>query len=382
MLFHRLAAVGLMLSLVADRPYAADNTSQQVKLYDEGVMLRIPVNAFGQTLFFLLDTGCTLSVIDARFQPYLGKSAGTFSAETPLEMMNHQAIYVCPKVSIAGRSLGLANVTSLDLQMPRLISGQPCDGILGMDFFATNIVQIDFDRQTVSLFAAVPDEVRKTYVAVPLKQSSGRYWVKVLANHGQPVDLLVDIGDNSSIALDSETWQKLFSGGEGNTFTATVADVGNQTAQSKIGILDKLAVESLAYTNLHAIYIRNADDHSHLGLGFFRRHTVVFDFPDRMIYLEPGQRFAIPDKEDMSGLHLLREGENTIVYSVDENSPAAAQGIKPQDVIDSVNGQKASTLTMWAIRRLLKSRDGDKVTLQLKRGDVALQIELTLKQTL
>jgi len=345
-------------------------------------MLRVPVNAFGQTLYFLLDTGCTLSAIDARFQPYLGKAAGTFRAETPLEMMDHQAVYACPKVSIAGKPLGLANVTSLDLQMPRLISGEPCDGILGMDFFATNIIQIDFDRQVVSLFAAVPDEVRKNYVAVPLKQSSGRYVVEALANHGKPVDLLVDIGDNSSVALDSETWQQVFSGVKGNTFTATVADVGNQTAQSKIGSLDKLAVQSLAYTNLHAICIRNPDDRSHLGLGFFRRHTVVFDFPDRIIYLEPGQRFAVPDKEDMSGLHLLREGENTVVYSVDENSPAAAQGIQTQDIIDSVNGQKASTLTMWAIRRLLKSSNGAKVTLQLKRETIGLQVGLTLKQTL
>jgi S1-C subfamily serine protease len=41
------------------------------------------------------------------------------------------------------------------------------------------------------------------------------------------------------------------------------------------------------------------------------------------------------DKEDMSGLHLLRDGETTIVYYVDENSPAFADGIKPKDIIEA-----------------------------------------------
>jgi hypothetical protein len=266
------------------------------------------------------------------------------------------------------------------LQMARQISGQPCDGILGMDFFATNIVQIDFDRQFISLCPTVTDQIKETYIAVPLRQINHRYVMEVLINRSQPIDLLVDTGDNSSVSLNSETWQKVFPTGEGHIFTATVADAGNQMAQSKIALLDKLVVEGLTYTNLHAIYIRNPDDRSHLGLGFFRRHTVVFDFPDQMLYLEPGQRYSFPDKEDMSGLHLLRQGETTIVYSVDENSPAAAQGIKPGDIIDAINGQPASSLTMRVIRRMFKSHDGDNVSLQTKRGDDASRVNLTLKQ--
>jgi len=378
----RLVAIVLGLNLASGVIYSADQTGQTIKLYDDGVMVRVPVSAFGRTLYFLLDTGFTISAIDSKYQPYLGEATTTLSAETPLGTNALQPVFHCPEISIAGKPLGLQKITSLDLQMARLISGQPCDGVIGMDFLGNNIVQIDFDSQTVSLRSTVPDFIKKSYVAVPLKQFEHHYMVEASANRASSVDLLVDTGDNSSVSLNPEEWQRVFAAAEANRFNATVAGIGNQTAQSRIEVLGKLAVEGLSYTNLHATYIRNPADPSHLGLAFFRRHVVVFDFPDRMLYLEPGHRFSNPDKEDMSGLHLLRQGEKTIVYSVDENSPAAAQGIHPGDIIDAINGKNTSIMTMRDIRRMLKSHDGEKVSLQTKRGNSVTPVNIVLRQTI
>jgi S1-C subfamily serine protease len=152
--------------------------------------------------------------------------------------------------------------------------------------------------------------------------------------------------------------------------------------QSKVGAVKQMAIEGLNYTNLHATYIHNPADPSHLGLGFFRRHNVTFDFANQILYLEPSQGFSTPDKEDMSGLHLLRQDGITFVYSVDENSPAFVGGIKPNDVIKLVNGQNASSLTLKTIRRALQSHDGDRVELQVRRGNDLLNFEFTLKQTI
>jgi hypothetical protein len=201
-------------------------------------------------------------------------------------------------------------------------------------------------------------------------------------NHTQTLDLMIDTGDNSSISLNSEGWQKVFSTNQTNEVSTTVAGIGDQVAQSKVGVVGQLAIGGLTYTNLHAAYIQNPTDPSHLGLGFFRRHNVTFDFANQMLYLEPGQNFSMPDKEDMSGLHLLRDGEVTIVYSVDENSPAFAHGIRSKDIIESVNEQNASSLTMKAIRLILQSRDGDKVILQVRRGDDLLDFEFALKKAI
>jgi hypothetical protein len=193
---------------------------------------------------------------------------------------------------------------------------------------------------------------------------------------------MVDTGDNSSISLNSEAWQEVFGNDDTNVIVTTVADAANQVAQSKIGVIRRLAIGNLNYTNLHATFILNPTNPSHIGLGFFRRHNVTFDFENRRIYLEPGQTFSTPDKEDMSGLHLIRQREMTIVYSIDKNSPAYDQGIKAKDIVVLVNGQNTSSMTMRAIRRVLKFNDGDKITMQVRRGENVLNFAFALKRAI
>lgn len=64
----------LAMILTPDITRARDETHQQVPLFDDGVMIRVPVNAFGKTLYFLLDTGFTVPAIDAKYKSYLGES--------------------------------------------------------------------------------------------------------------------------------------------------------------------------------------------------------------------------------------------------------------------------------------------------------------------
>jgi hypothetical protein len=370
------------MSSTPDLTGAAEEVYKQVPLLDDGVMIRVPVNAFGKTLYFLLDTGFTVSAIHDKYKLNLGQALDAYRAGSPLGTNNVFSVFHGPEMFIAGKSLALDKITCLDLKMTRLISGQPCDGILGMDFFAKNVVSIDLDKKVFSINAKVPEKVRETFVAVPLKQFYQHYTAEVLVNHTQTLDLLIDTGDNGSISFNIEAWKKVFSTNQTNGVNTTIAGIGNQVAQSKIATVGQLAIGTLIYTNLHVTYIRNPDDPSHLGLGFFRRHNVTFDFANRMLYLQPGQNFSLPDKEDMSGLHLLRDGGETMVYSVDQNSPAFACGVKPKNILQSVNGQNASSLTMNAIRQILQSRERDKVSLEVRREDNFLDFEFTLKNVL
>ena len=84
----------------------------------------------------------------------------------------------------------------------------------------------------------------------------------------------------------------------------------------------------------------------------------------------------------MSGLHLIREGETTIVYSIDENSPAFDIGIRAKDIIEAINGQKASLLTMKNLREMLQSGGGNKVSLQVKREENTLDFAFFLKKSI
>lgn len=361
----------------------AEEERHQVPLFDEGVLARVPVNAFGQTLYFTVDSGFTVSAIDTKFKSLLGEAGiVSFDGGTPLGTPTTSPGFQSPELLIAGKRLALDKIMCLDLKMPRLVSGQQCDGILGADFFAKKVVSFDFEKDLFSLLQAVPDSVRSQFTAIPLQQTSQFFTMEVTVDGGKQLTLMVDTGDSSSISLNADAWQEVFGDSKTNGMAVTVSDAANHVARSRAGLIGNLAVGTLNYTNLHATLLRDPKGPSHLGLGFFRRHKTIFDFGNRMLYIEPNGTFSTPDKEDMSGLHLLREGDTTFVYSVDGDSPAFTSGIKPRDVIESVNGQETVSLTMKVIREMLQSHDGDRVALKIRRDDEALKFQFALKQAL
>jgi hypothetical protein len=363
-----------------NKSIAAADLGQQIPIFDDGTDIRVPVTVFGETRYFLLDTGFTVSAMDRQYKPQLGEAVSQYRVSTPLDANEAMPIYLCPEITIGGRQAELDKISCLDLTLARLISGQPCDGVLGMDFFAKNVVSIDFDKKVLSMSAKVPATVEGSSIVIPLTPLFQHYAVEVLINKTKNLDLLIDTGDNSSVSLNSKDWQDVFSNDQTNVFTATIAGINNQVVQSKIGRIELFAIQGRGYTNLHAAFIRNLSDPSHLGLNFFRRHKVTFDFANQKLYLQPGRQFAMVDKEDMSGLHLLRRDGETFVYSVDNNSPAFAAGIGANDVIMSVDGRVASSMTMNEIRNVLQSKDGEKINFEIRRGENRLQFGIILKK--
>jgi len=158
-------------------------------------------------------------------------------------------------------------------------------------------VTIDFDRGIFSISADVPETVTNTFVAVPLRQQGPYFAAKVLANQMQSLDLLIDTGDNSSLSFNAEGWQQVFSTNQVNLMKTAVSGVRNQVVPTQVGRVRQSTLNGLAYTNLHVTLIPNPANPPHLGLGFFRRHRVIFDFANRKLYLRPGRQFFMPDRK-------------------------------------------------------------------------------------
>lgn len=139
---------------------------KNVPLFDEGVMIQVPVNAFGKTLYFMVDSGFTASAIAAEYKPLLGEIVATsLDGGTPLGTDTTSPVFHCPEISIAGKPLAVAKIMCLNVQMLRLISGKQCDGILGADFFGKKVVSFDFDKHSISLLQSVPEFVKSDFVA-------------------------------------------------------------------------------------------------------------------------------------------------------------------------------------------------------------------------
>ncbi|MCK5611887.1 PDZ domain-containing protein, partial [Candidatus Pacearchaeota archaeon] len=143
--------------------------------------------------------------------------------------------------------------------------------------------------------------------------------------------------------------------------------------------IEGLSVGLLKYQGL--IFTEGTEgSESRLGLSFLSRHIVTFDFPNSKIYFREGNKFNKTDETDMSGLHLRRISNKTIIYSVDESSPAHKAGIKANDVVLKIGDDDVNLCDMWDIRELLRLGNRREIIMVIKRGNDVKEVSFLLEK--
>ena len=125
-----------------------------------------------------------------------------------------------------------------------------------------------------------------------------------------------------------------------------------------------------------------ASEHLHsprnvLGLAFWSRFNVTFDFPRSAIYLQKSHNFERPDRIDLSGARFVRRAGKTVVDVVDDGSASDVAGLRAGDVLLSVRGQDASTMRLFLLRQLCCT-PGEKIEMSVMRGDRTFGAEIVL----
>ena len=372
-----------MLAAIDEVPANSAGQSARLPLMDEDVLIRVPVKLFGETHYFVVDTGSSVSVIDASYRDRLVALPALGSTDVSLFETNTAALYGCPELFVGEIRADLQGVVCVDLGMAKRITGEQCDGILGMDFLQNYVVSMDFDKQTLTIGDRVPEDLTKDAARIPLtRMANNRVGLPAVLNKTLSSMFLIDSASTSSVCLSNTNWNKL-GNPQARTQRHLSAMIENPAAESVKLRLHEMQVGSDDYPNLVCSLSSREDATSdHIGLAFLRRHLVTLDFPKKVLYLLPGQHFRDADETDMSGLHLLRDGERTFVYSVDEGSPAAAAGVKTGDVLVRLNGQNVSAKKMRDIRQQLRAQEGLEVTLELRRDERPAKIVFQLKKIL
>jgi hypothetical protein len=117
-----------------------------------------------------------------------------------------------------------------------------------------------------------------------------------------------------------------------------------------------------------------------LGGQIFSRFKMIVDLSRHRMILEPNSRLNAQFTEDISGLELIGEGEDFKTYlisDVEAGSPAAAAGIREEDVLVAIDGRSAGEFTLDEIRRMFM-QDGRQYLLTIKRGSDTIQLKLKL----
>lgn len=127
--------------------------------------------------------------------------------------------------------------------------------------------------------------------------------------------------------------------------------------------------------------IADAGKAGNIGGGFLRRFRVIFDYSRKRMVLEPNSRFTEADEFDMSGAALTSEPPAFTlikVVLVRPDSPSAEAGLKPKDVIISVDGQPETALNLSQIRKMFRVER--EYRLKVQRGGQIVEVKLKLRR--
>jgi hypothetical protein len=376
---------GLALALVflaltgrdatAALPPARINVVERFELpKDERSLVLLPVKLREKQYLFIVDTGATCTVFDSSLIPLLGKAL----PEQKIEEGKGATLkaFESPDARVGKMSLRrLPLVLALDMKPIREATGDEVFGILGMDFLQPRVVRIDFDRgEALFLRSAGTDPGQ----AMPFRlDNCSRPVVDVqLPGLDKSEQFLLDTGCGGigSGALRRKAYEALVK-------SKRIKSVGESFAQTFSGqtVSTSGRLDAFTWGNFrHEGLLFNVDDDNILGMNYWSRYVATFDFPGKRMYVKKGTRFSQPDLLDLSGVSVSRRDGKSVVDSVAAESPSGRAGVRPRDVIVSIDGERAEKVHMQTLLARLCA-DGKKVRLRVSREGKEHDVEFMLR---
>jgi len=348
----------------------------EFRIAKNGDPIFLPVIFKGKEHLFLLDTGCSHTVFDVSFRHELGDVKRIERGLTAGGLMAYE-MYDAPAAFLGPFNMqDCDEIFCIDFRMLSYIQGKRISGVIGMNFLRKYVVQIDFDKGVLSFLGPIrgqnPDwaeELEINYDSLGVPHIMGNI------HDGIKVNFVIDTGDNSSGALGGKIFDDIISRKKIKTSETLVATASG-TIRLRETRITNLRAGSFEYQDL--IFCEGI--FSCLGLSFLSRHLVTLDFQNNRIYLKKGNDFKKIDETNMSGLHLIRISNKTIVYSVDEGSSAWKAGVRAKDVILKIGNKDVNTYNMWRLRRILMSEDKRKIAMAIKRGNDVKEVSFLLEK--
>jgi hypothetical protein len=296
--------------------------------------------------------------------------------------------------TIPSANLTMPGVEALNQRIEVIVSEEVVenesniDGVLGLEFLKKFIVEIDFEAQTVSFFAAEKYQYKGTGEVIPIKIKDGAPMVhlQMTTTGGKSIedDFEVDNGMGATLVFKTPAVKKYGLIAAMPTIPAPIDIEAGGEYKRRFGRLKSLRLGHFVIENPTVSLSENVEgEGGTLGEEILRRFKVIFDFSHHRMILEPNSHFKEPYEEDMSGLSLTPEKIDGMKFfrirQVVENTPASEAGLQADDLITAIDRQPAADFTEGHIERMF-TQAGREFALTIKRGENVLQVRLKLRR--
>ena len=354
-------------SAVSREPQGSNEETERPSTFridrDEPIILSGKVE--GERVSFVLDTGASFCALNSDLQSLLQPNGSVIQALTPNGVLKIR-LFKAPQIEIETTPpiLFQSNepIACLDLRDVKEVLRVSQIGLLGVDFFKTHVVHLNFD-EGIGSFPISP-VLKEGHV-------ERLHWVKQapavlirLPSEGF-TKFSIDTGyEGSSLRLESPLFEQLLKKKKiVGTGDAKSASVGS-TRSRRLGCIDCLEFGPHRFFNVSVA----EGTQSAIGLSFLRRFEVELDLPNKQARFRPGLRIDEADSHIRAGMSAKRVQGKWLACDVLPMSDAAKSGIVDGDEIESINGVLADDLTMRKIAFHF-SRPGSQVQITLKRNN-------------
>lgn len=283
------------------------------------------------------------------------------------------------------------NATNILIHSLKPIGGDFLDGLIGLRFFPGTVLEINYKQQYIKFYSSIDSADLSGFNLIPMKIIEGRLCIPVNVLINEKVsfngNFMIDLGSPGS-SVTSSASQK-FKLTENITrkiaYSSKYAGVGGYSYGYDF-IADSLEISNVALKNVNMSFssdttgVLSSDNFSGIiGNNILDRFSVILDFKNYNLYLNPNEQFLVPYEPDRLGFTYVERVKTTggwIVAGLNLGSPAHKNGLSVDDKIISVNNIPVKEIPYNKIDEFLNKLD--RIELVVKRVDSTINIKFNL----
>ena len=262
-------------------------------------------------------------------------------------------------------------------------------GVIGFALFSRFAVKLDFEKMEITLTESNKFQYSGDGEIIPLEMNRDvpYFYTDVVTHDGSrvPLKLVIDVGAGHALSLNLKSHDKLTlpeNALKARLGTGVSGDVIGHVGRVNTIFLGKFQVKNVVSSMTDGSITGRpmAEEHGNLGTMTLKRFTVIFDYANKRMIVEPNSTLNDPFNYNMSGLQFVKE--NNSLFKIDrilKSSPAEKANIQINDWILQINGKSTKEFTYDDLYEMLK-KEGTKIELLLKRGEKQIQTELVLER--
>jgi hypothetical protein len=345
---------------------------------------------------FILDTGAFNTCLDRGYAQTLGLQAeGEHVAEGVggYDTFGFTTLHSLRWGAGAARAVELhdlrAGVIELQDGLSSVEWGRTA-GLLGYDVLSRFTLEIDFDRQVLTLYDPATYKHTGPGTPIPMTLHGNVPSVDMTLNGRCKGRYIVDVGNASVLSVGAEQVMKCgllttkhkevqhWVGGIGGAFVESVCRLDSL----ELGPF-RFTEPVAGLTTHHQGGAGSLEIQGNIGTTVLERFRCTFDYARGTLWLLPGARFAEREAFTRSGIWFTRWAGVVVVFGVVRHSPAEDAGLKVRDVLRAINGRAIEQWTPEQLDALLQDgAAGTVVKLTYERELHEETVDLTLADVL